>query len=337
MESQLDTYEKRNGIRKYLEQADHSRRIFDISGVNKDRLDYYRKLLLESLTALDDADHRFREEQDTVRIEQQYYERLESYLRDEIRRLSNGIEMFHKNMPYNQELSFDGSIDELPLKKRVKKILTNVGFIAAQDLLAFNLHDFRKIPGVGDNAIDDINWLLFQNALPRLSDYYPPKPYSDSRERVLRDIDEPVESLMLHPHVEFLLKSREKHTVRSVLLMPANEELKLFPIRGQGFRYYLNILRLMSFPGRPIPAGIVSEYGTSDLFFSSPARVGMSTHSLNILTSRGILTLGDLLVHSRVTLQKLTGFSLTTLYNIQNRLKKHDLQLRRKGKEIFSV
>lgn len=339
MDNSLNPYEERHKIRKALLEIEHKKRIFDISGISKKELDSYRSTIFVLLAELDEAADRLQELQGFYGQEQvrrKSSEREVVRLEKENVFLADCIADFQKNIPPTIPLSVDGSLDELPLAERVKNLLLGAKFNTIRDLFAFTIHDFTKIPGFGKNALMDVNQALFRKGLPQLSGKPVSKPYTGGEPIILHDVNAPVEALKLHPHLEHILKKRGKYTVRAVLTTTQHEKNKMFDWRGHATTYLWKTLTMVIFPARAVPTAVVIEYGNNELFFRSPAYFRLSTHTMNVLTENDILTIGDLLIHSRHSLRKTTGFCFDTIDPIQRGLKKHNLGLRRMSKEFGS-
>ena len=325
MENRYDKFTTRQALREKLLNTGHKKRLFDFSGNSVKELDSYRATIFELLDELDGA-----------RMRLQACEREQASLQRENKRLRASITDCQKNMPPDPALPLNESMDSLPLPARVKSLLSSAGFTALQDLFAFNIYDFLNIHGFGVKALTDVNHALFRKGLPPLSEETPANPYVYTGTQVLHDVDEPVAALKLHPHVEFLLKELGKSTVRSVLLTTANENCKIFDHRARALRYFWDALAIISFPERTVPVGVASEYGNSETLSRSPYYLRLSTYTINVLTAKDVLTVGELLVHSRESLRALTGFTFATIDPIQKKLRKHNLRLRRKGKEFIT-
>lgn len=182
----------------------------------------------------------------------------------------------------------------------------------------------------------DVNQALFRKGLPQLSKKPDLKSYTCDESIILHDVDAPVEALKLHPHLEHMLKKRGKYTVRAVLATTQQEMNIMFDWRGHAATCLWKTLAMVIFPARAIPTAVVKEYGDNELFFRSPAYFRLSTHTMNVLTENDILIIGDLLIHSRHSLRKTTGFCFDTIDPTQRGLKKHNLRLRRMSKEFGS-
>lgn len=328
MKNPYESFTTRHELRQTLLETEHRKRVFDFAGNSVKELDAYRGTILELLDALDNSD-------DQRKALSTSYERRQANLKNENVMLRDAIADFHRNTPSTPPLLTTESLDDLPISGRVKGLLRSVAFNTARDFSAFNIHDFTNIHGFGVNALTDANQALFRRGLPPIPPDYPENPYTYVEPRILREPDDSVEELHLHPHVEFMLKTRGKNTVRSVLLTPRNELHKIFHFRGRASSYLWDALTLISFPGRILPAAIASEYGNMDVLYCSPACLRLSSYTLNILTEKGILTIGDLLAHSRDSLRELTGFTFITIAPIQTQLKARNLRLRRRGKEVL--